>query len=61
MLQVFFNGGNVSGARIMPFLLEKSRVTHHASRERNYHVFYMLVFGAVHHLPQGTVDTLIVG
>lgn len=42
--KVFFeNGGAVSGARIMPFLLEKSRVTHHSSRERNYHVFYMLV------------------
>lgn len=35
------------GARITPYLLEKSRVIQHASDERNYHIFYQVCANGV--------------
>lgn len=36
----------ILGASIEKYLLEKSRVTQLALEERNYHIFYHLIFGA---------------
>ncbi|CAK7897017.1 myosin-1 [[Candida] anglica] len=38
--------GNISGANIEYYLLEKSRVVHQVANERNYHVFYQFLKGA---------------
>lgn len=38
--------GLFSGAEITPYLLEKSRVVTHAPRERTYHAFYQVLYGA---------------
>lgn len=40
------SGGNIVGASIEKYLLEKSRVTHRATHERNFHIFYQLIQGA---------------
>lgn len=40
------NSGNITGASIETYLLEKSRVTHRPASERSFHVFYQLLSGA---------------
>jgi myosin protein heavy chain len=42
----FTHSGHIAGAYIDWYLLEKSRVVHVNSQERNYHVFYQLLRGA---------------
>lgn len=42
----FSRSGQIAGASIDWYLLEKSRVIHPNKQERNYHVFYQLVNGA---------------
>ncbi|KAK6458816.1 P-loop containing nucleoside triphosphate hydrolase protein [Scheffersomyces xylosifermentans] len=45
-IQIFFsNRGEISGANIDYYLLEKSRVVHQSGAERNYHVFYQFLKG----------------
>jgi myosin heavy subunit len=46
LLYFGMNGGDIKGARVKNYLLEKSRVVGPASNERNYHVFYHLIRGA---------------
>ena len=38
--------GEILGARVKNYLLEKSRVVGPAANERNYHVFYHILRGA---------------
>ncbi|KAF2725375.1 hypothetical protein K431DRAFT_336339 [Polychaeton citri CBS 116435] len=42
----FSRTGQIAGAFIEWYLLEKSRVVQISSRERNYHIFYQLLHGA---------------
>lgn len=42
----FSRAGQIAGAYIDWYLLEKSRVVHINSQERNYHIFYQLLKGA---------------
>ncbi|KAK7881492.1 hypothetical protein WMY93_029901 [Mugilogobius chulae] len=41
----FTTGGTVAGAQMSEYLLEKSRVTHQATGERNFHIFYYIYAG----------------
>ncbi|XP_056407834.1 unconventional myosin-X-like isoform X2 [Hyla sarda] len=44
-IQLRFSEGSVRGAKINEYLLEKSRVSHQDPGERNFHVFYYMLFG----------------
>ncbi|XP_024910277.1 myosin-IIIa isoform X5 [Cynoglossus semilaevis] len=41
----FTGGGTVVGAQISEYLLEKSRVIHQATGEKNFHIFYYIYAG----------------
>merc|ERR1712142_394487 len=40
----FSQTGKLAGADIEAYLLEKNRVTHQGSQERNYHIFYQILY-----------------
>jgi len=44
----FSRSGQLMGAKVQTYLLEKVRVGFHASGERNYHIFYQILRGATH-------------
>lgn len=44
----FSRSGQLLGAKVQTYLLEKVRVGFHASGERNYHIFYQILRGADH-------------
>lgn len=53
LVEIHFSAaGNISGAKIQTFLLEKSRVVQRAIGERSYHVLYQLCAGAPSHLKE---------
>jgi len=43
----FSRGGRIVGARIVNYLLEKTRVVQQAPTERNYHIFYQITSNAL--------------
>mmetsp|Transcript_33071 Transcript_33071/g.93600 ORF Transcript_33071/g.93600 Transcript_33071/m.93600 type:complete len:1272 (+) Transcript_33071:218-4033(+) len=62
LINIFFHGRTIAGARISTYLLEKSRVVKQGEGERSYHIFYQLVAGASEeerkawHLPDDPED-----
>ena len=42
---IFNKQGVIEGARIEQYLLEKCRIVSQSKTERNYHIFYGLLFG----------------
>jgi myosin heavy subunit len=48
----FSSGGQIAGANLEKYLLEKSRVTRQNPKERNYHVFYQFMKGAPQELKE---------
>ncbi|GAB1605132.1 chitin synthase chs-2-like, partial [Argonauta hians] len=44
----FTEDGNLIGAQIQDFLLEKTRVIHQSHKEKNFHIFYYMFAGMTH-------------
>lgn len=42
----FSDRGRITGAKVLPYALDKSRLTRLANEERTYHVFYQMLAGA---------------
>ncbi|AFN83815.1 myosin heavy chain [Encephalitozoon romaleae SJ-2008] len=49
--------GKITGARFETYLLEKSRVTHHETGERNFHIFYQFCASKDFRIKNDFIDT----